>query len=187
MKKQCANPGCGKQFTPKRTFDKYCSYDCAKPFLSDKPKQKPKTCAKEDCENEFIPRNLGQKHCSPKCMYADQKPKRKRIVTRTTTQVFGTSKKQSSLDAKYSRERKAFLALPENRVCKITGLPTNEVHHAKGRRGYADQWAKDNDVPLLLDKRFWKAVHHDAHEVIEKNPKWAKKHGYSYDRLETVF
>ena len=47
------------------------------------------------------------------------------------------------------------------------------------RRGYADEWARENKVSLYLDKRFWLAVSHEAHEMIENNPDWAVEKGYS--------
>jgi hypothetical protein len=28
MTKQCANPGCNKEFTPKKAWGKYCSLTC---------------------------------------------------------------------------------------------------------------------------------------------------------------
>lgn len=61
-------------------------------------------------------------------------------------------------------------------------IPTT-VHHAKGRIGYADDWARENEVPLLLDVRFFVALCFDAHRYAEENPEKAKEEGLSFDRL----
>ena len=47
------------------------------------------------------------------------------------------------------------------------------------RRGYADEWAKENKVSLYLDKRFWLAVSASGHRKIESEPEWAYEQGFS--------
>lgn len=61
--------------------------------------------------------------------------------------------------------------------------PATEVHHMMGRVGYADEWARENDVPLMLDERFWLAVSHEAHQKITDDPKWAWENQYSFKRV----
>jgi hypothetical protein len=58
-----------------------------------------------------------------------------------------------------------------------------DVHHRMGRIGFADEWARQNEIILLLDKRFWLPVSRRGHREIEENPNWAKKKGFSVDRL----
>lgn len=75
--------------------------------------------------------------------------------------------------------------------CPITGRPIDlysDIHHKKGRsiNSYADQWAKENDIPLFIDPRFFLAVTREAHQRIETHPKWAKENGYSLSRLDTI-
>lgn len=62
-------------------------------------------------------------------------------------------------------------------------LPAEDIHHMVGRVGYADEWARENDVPLLIDERFWLPVSRIAHQRITDNPKWANENGYSYLRI----
>jgi hypothetical protein len=61
-----------------------------------------------------------------------------------------------------------------------------EIHHKMGREGYADQWAKENGISLLVDTRFFLPVCRSAHEQIENNPEWAYSMGYSVRRSNRV-
>lgn len=93
------------------------------------------------------------------------------------------SKKRAVENAKYTVAKIQFMSRPENKVCPVTGQPTTDIHHKCGRVGFADQWARTNNVTLLLDSRFWLAVSREGHRQIEENPGWAKEMGFSLDRL----
>lgn len=93
------------------------------------------------------------------------------------------SKKRAVESAKYTVAKIQFMGKPENKVCPVTGQPTTDIHHKMGRVGFADSWARINNVTLLLDTRFWLAVSRDGHRQIEENPSWAKEMGYSLNRL----
>ena len=56
--------------------------------------------------------------------------------------------------------------------CVVCGHAANQVHHACGRIG-----------DRLIDRKHFKSVCEGCHVIIENNPEWAKKHGYSADRL----
>lgn len=96
------------------------------------------------------------------------------------------SKKRAVENAKYTVKRLEFLGKPENKICPVTGKEAIEIHHKLGRIGFADQWARINNMSLLLDSRFWLAVSREGHMKIEMNPEWAKENGYSLDRLNTI-
>ncbi len=93
------------------------------------------------------------------------------------------SKKRAVENAKYTVKRLEFLGKPENRICPITGKETTDIHHMKGKIGFADSWARINNVSLLLDTRFWKALSREGHQYVETHPEWAKENGYSINRL----
>lgn len=79
------------------------------------------------------------------------------------------------------------MSLLENKYCAV--YPTqlaNQIHHKKGKIGYADDWARQNNIPLLIDTRYFLAVNFDGHRKIEENPNWAKEMGFSIDRLEKI-
>lgn len=87
----------------------------------------------------------------------------------------------------YESVRQVFLSKPENKFCRLfPGNLATEVHHKKGRVGYADDWARRNGIPLLIDVRYFLPVSREGHNKIENNPEWAKALGYSHDRLEII-
>lgn len=60
-----------------------------------------------------------------------------------------------------------------------------QVHHKKGRGfGFADAWAKEHDICLLNDERYWLAVSADGHDKINNNTEWALEMGFSVLRLK---
>lgn len=135
-----------------------------------------KKCADKECENEFKQYNSLQKFCSQKCL---NKNKKVDLKLKSPKPIKKVSDKRKLEDIIYRSERIKFLSLPENQICPITGQKTTQIHHKMKRRGYADDWARENKVSLYLDKRFWLAVSHDGHEMIENNPDWAVDNGYS--------
>ena len=57
-------------------------------------------------------------------------PKEKKPIPRR-------SKKKIIEDLQYSVLRKEFLEKPENKICKINGMPTTEIHHKYCRKNRA--------------------------------------------------
>lgn len=96
------------------------------------------------------------------------------------------SGKMAKLLQVYTQKKQAWIR--GKRCAVFPSRPATEIHHAKGKNGYADKWARDNDIPLLIDERFWIPLSsdgmHEAHRLIEENPNWAKEMGYSKSRLE---
>ena len=129
-----------------------------------------KICADKDCNNEFKQYNSLAKYCSPKCQNKNRKPNLQlKSLYKPIKQV---SDKRKVENAKYLVLRIEFLGKPENQKCPITGKPTTDVHHMKGRIG-----------GLLLDTRYWVALSREGHRFVEENPEWAKENGYSLNRL----
>lgn len=93
------------------------------------------------------------------------------------------SKKRAVENAKYTVQKIVYMAKPENKTCQVTQQPTTDIHHKMGRVGFADDWARINNIPILLDERFWLAVSREGHRQIEENVLWAKENGYSLNRL----
>ena len=93
------------------------------------------------------------------------KPKKSYVIPKV-------SEKRKIDNLKYLAQRIVFLGKKENKICPITGFPATEVHHKKGRIG-----------DLFLDTKHWIALSREGHQFVEDNPEWAKKNGYSLDRL----
>ena len=111
--------------------------------------------------------------------------KEKKIYTlaRSIKPIPKVSKKMQINLAKYTVKKLEFMGRPENKICPITREPTTDIHHRMGRVGFADEWARITNIPLLLDERYFLAVSRRGHKHIEENPDWAKKMKYSLDRL----
>ncbi|MCO6358533.1 hypothetical protein [Roseivirga pacifica] len=72
--------------------------------------------------------------------------------------------------------------------CPYTFAPIDihsDVHHKRGRSitTYADEWAREMDVPLLIDPRHFLGVSRRGHEYIETHPEIAYKKGWSEKRI----
>jgi len=94
------------------------------------------------------------------------------------------SKKQSADDRKYSKDSKKWI---EDKECGLYGCEWDmEVHHMKGRIGYADKWAFDRDIKLIHDQRFWLPVCRYHHTWIETHPKEAMEKGYTLTRTDII-
>jgi uncharacterized protein YcgL (UPF0745 family) len=80
------------------------------------------------------------------------------------------SEKRKSESYLYTKKRKTFLKLPENKYCQAAkaifneSVLTNEVHHKAGRIG-----------KLLNYVPYWLAVSSKGHDWIHANPKEAYK------------
>ena len=92
---------------------------------------------------------------------------------------------------KVSKKRKALLPIYEKVrievlseakfVCFIDGCKNvaNTIEHSAGRKGFYDQWAIDNNIPLLIDKRFLKPCCFAHNGELENNPELSKKYQLS--------
>lgn len=91
------------------------------------------------------------------------------------------SKKGAALNKEYLTGREIFLSLPENQKCFVEGCSkkADTIEHTKGRKGYADKDARENDIPLLLDERFWQPCCGEHNLEFENNPELSKKYQLS--------
>lgn len=90
-----------------------------------------------------------------------------------------SKKRQEEIEI-YTIMRRRFLE--KFPICFIENCyaPATTIEHLMGRQGYADQWARDNDISLFLDIRYWApcCLHHNLELVT--NPQLNKE--YSYGR-----
>ena len=73
------------------------------------------------------------------------------------------------------------LEFPENKKCFIEGCNSeaNTIEHIMGRKGFADEYARENNISLYLDKRFWKPCCLKHNLELENNPELSKKYQLS--------
>jgi hypothetical protein len=130
---------------------------------------KQKQCRNKGCDNYFTPFKSTDKYCSMECFKANYKPN---LQLSKMKPIKAVSDKRKIELLKYKVLRIEFLSKPENQKCPITGKPTTDIHHMKGRIG-----------SLFLDTRFWIALSREGHKFVEENPEWSKENGYSFNRL----
>ena len=105
------------------------------------------------------------KWCGPECaeewrnkLMEKQKP------------IANRSNKRAGEEREYIKRAREFV---KGKMCPVyPELRASQVHHMKGRIG-----------ELLLNEKYWLAVSAKGHDFIERNPKFAKKKGWSLDRL----
>jgi len=147
----------------------------------------------ESCDcHEFGKILEGRTGHTASCNYSRRKaekaaakpPKEKKPIKKTQSPIAKVSGKMAKLLSVYSKKKAAWI---KGKRCAVElSREATEVHHQRGRVGYADQWARDNDIPLLIDERFWLPVCRSAHIEITANPEWALKEGYSLSRHERL-
>jgi hypothetical protein len=114
------------------------------------------------------------------CAGARRKAERRRLAEKKPPKKT-SAKKQNEID-QYAVLRQAFLL---RKWCAVHGKPClpTDVHHSRGRVGYADEIARDKGIPALIDIRYFIPVCREAHRQIENDPIWAKENGYSESRI----
>lgn len=150
-------------------------------------------CLTEDCENEVENHDTGLcsscGHAMRKFERQEAKQKEKRLkqllqakekkASKEFKPIPKISPKQAAYLSRYVRDKKGWL---DGKFCAVfpERLAT-EVHHKKGRsiNSFLDDWARENDIPLLLDKRKWLAVSEEGHHKITNNSQWAFDNGFS--------
>lgn len=65
--------------------------------------------------------------------------------------------------------------------CFIDGCNNvaNTIEHTRGRVGYADEWARENNITLYIDKRFLKACCLQHNGELENNSELSKEYQLS--------
>jgi len=141
------------------------------------------TC--KQCQKKFQPKYSSvEMFCRHICAIEHERKKERKknpALKRSAKPIKKRSEKRAKQERTYSVDRKEFLSRPENKFCFIEGCGqlATTVEHRRGRVGYADKWAFTNNIPLLLDSRFWAGCcwHHNLQ--LENDPKLSKKYQFS--------
>jgi len=80
---------------------------------------------------------------------------------------------------------KAAKFLVGKRCAVFPDQKATQVHHMYTRSidDFADEWAVNNNIPYLLDERFWLPTSDDGHKKITEDSKWAWENGFSFKRV----
>jgi hypothetical protein len=130
------------------------------------------------CGKEFKQYNSLNSYCSFECKNKFGKPANLKL--KDCTPIKKVSDKRKELNKIYESVRIEILSESKFK-CFIDGCTNvaNTVEHLMGRKGFADQWAKDNNIPLLIDKRYLRPCCLVHNGELETNPELAKKYQYS--------
>lgn len=134
------------------------------------------------CDNPIIEQKDLQLCAS--CNHERRKAERMSNKPKKVYQIPKTSSKMQEAISKYSPKKQKWIA---GKICEVyPEQKAVQVHHRLGRVGYADQWAVDNNMPLLLDERFWMAVSQEGHDFIELNRKLSGEKGWILSRAGNI-
>lgn len=135
-----------------------------------------KSCGSLKVEN----RELGL--CAS-CAAALRKAERRKSVVKTPIKKV-SDKKRNEID-QYVPMKDAFLL---RKWCAVHGKPCVpvDVHHQKGKVGYADDIAREKGIPLLIDIRFWTPVCRAAHNELTEHSAKAIQDGHSVLRTQKL-
>lgn len=140
-----------------------------------KPQQKEKAC--RECGESFIPFNSLEKYCSYSCKKKHIKPN---LKLKPLYKIPKVSNKRKELNAIYEKVRIEVLSEAKFK-CFVDGCGNiaTTAEHRMGRKGFADEWARENNVPLLIDKRYLAACCLKHNLEMENNPELSKKYQLS--------
>lgn len=139
---------------------------------------KDKKCRAEGCDNYFTPQLSTDKYCSWKCAHKSKKPNLQ--LKSLYKPIKKVSDKRKVLNKEYEKIRIEVLSEAKFK-CFIDGCKNvaTTIEHLMKRKGFADEWAKENNIPLLIDKRYLRACCMFHNGELERNPELSKQYQYS--------
>ena len=130
------------------------------------------------CGVEFKQYNSLNVFCSANCKFKYGKPVNLKL--KSMKPIPKVSEKRKVVNKIYETIRIEVLTEAKFK-CFIDGCTNvaNTIEHSAGRIGFYDDWARDNNISLIIDKRFLKAccLHHNGE--LENNPELSKKYQLS--------
>lgn len=135
-----------------------------------------------ECRSKFTPTKFLQKHCE-NCKEAEREYQSGKMAKTASPKkpINKVSDKRKVENLKYVSDRLIFLGKKENNFCFIDGCKRDAttIEHSAGRLGFYDDWARDNNISLYLDQRFWKPCCNFHNLELERNSELSKKYQLS--------
>ncbi len=128
------------------------------------------------CECGNISENKDTGECAS-CGAARRKAERRVIKPKTPIKKVSEKRKVQLHEFVPIRDKYLF----DHPDCEYhgKGCASQVVHHAAGRVGYADDYAREHDIPALIDVRYFRALCHAAHDWATETSKEAIECGIS--------
>lgn len=149
-------------------------------------------CTTPDCENPVENQDTGlcgtcgfeMRKFERQQEKEEQKIEKKRTMIKNhQSPIAKVSGKMAGVIVEYSKEKGIWI--PGKMCVVFPDKPAIDVHHRKGKTGYADKWARTNGITLFMDKRFWYPVSREGHIKITANTQWARDNGFDLPRNES--
>jgi len=130
-----------------------------------------------NCKQPFQIFKSTDVYCSKECYKEHYTPK---INLKPMKNIPKVSEKRKVINKIYESVRIEVLTEAKFK-CFIDGCANvaNTIEHTAGRIGFYDEEARNNNIPLIIDKRFLKAccLHHNGE--LENNPELSRKYQLS--------
>ena len=137
----------------------------------------PKKCKNPECSNSAY--SILIPYCGHVCKNKMKTPDIK--LKSLYKPIAKFSKKRQIENLQYQVLRIEFLSKIENGICFIDNCNKTAytIEHTMGRKGFADDYARDNNISLYLDIRFWKPCCNAHNLELENNSELSNKYQYS--------
>jgi hypothetical protein len=138
----------------------------------------------KNCREKFEPRYFLQKFCQEAgCKIEEAKYQSEKLSQAEKPKnkpISKVSQKRKAINKIYETVRIEVLSEAKFK-CFIEGCNNvaNTIEHTAGRLGFYDDWARDNNISLIIDKRFLKACCFTHNGELENNPELSKKYQLS--------
>lgn len=138
---------------------------------------KERTCKKS---GEQWKQYLSLQKCPCEICVAERKQNQKHKQYKKNTPIKKVSDKRKALKPIYEKIRIEVL-IEAKFKCFIDGCKNiaTTAEHRMGRKGYADDWARENNIPLYIDKRYLAACCFSHNNELENNSELSKKYQLS--------
>lgn len=136
-----------------------------------------KICKDKNCSNEFQQFNSLNSYCSFTCKNRNKKPD---LKLKSLYKIPKVSEKRKALKINYETVRSEVLSEAKFKCfVKYCNNVANTIEHQRGHSGFFDDWARDNNISLHIDKRFLKACCWFHNQEFENNTELSKQYQLS--------
>ena len=104
----------------------------------------------------------------------------KKVSVKKACSISKVSEKRKALKIPYETVRMEVLSEAKFKCfVKDCNNVANTIEHQRGHSGFFDDWARDNNISLHIDKRFLKACCWFHNQEFENNPELSKEYQLS--------
>ena len=112
------------------------------------------------------------------CKWYGSEKKAKKQCGLKRTRIAPRSEKAKDYYKIYNALKETYL--PGKRCAVFPEKWAGQIHHVRGRatNQFADDWARERDVPLLIDVRWFLPVSQEGHDWVHSHPIESRERGW---------